>query len=140
LDAAIVVSGLDNTALTSLLQSGHFRLLPIPPREEMFQGSGFYSATMKPAHYPAAVFSAEEVPTVATPALLVVREGEPSSVVEAACESLMQEDWLESLPGHFSPESFLYLTKSLPMHPAAGRFFKAHRKAQSTRTKSPTRS
>ena len=135
LDAAVVVSGLDNPALSSLLGSGKFRLLPIPPREEMFQDSGFYPATMKAAHYPAAVLPPEEFSTVATPALLVVREGERDAIVEAACESLMQDHWLESLPGHFSPESFSYLTKSLPMHPAAVKFFKLRRQSDTTGSK-----
>lgn len=126
LDAAIVVTGLDNPALTEILEIGEFRLLPIPPREEIFQATGFYPATLKSSDYSAAIDPPVEIATVATAALLVVRDGERSVIVKAACESLVREEWLETLPAHFSDESFLYLIKSLPMHPAAVEFFKSH--------------
>jgi TRAP transporter TAXI family solute receptor len=129
LDAAIVVTGLENPKLWSLFETGDFRLLPIPSREEIFLATGFDPATLKSADYPMALNPEEEISTVTTAALLVVHEGERDAIVEAACECLLADGLLESLPGRLSPENFLYLTKSLPMHPAAVRFFTSRRPA-----------
>jgi eukaryotic-like serine/threonine-protein kinase len=122
LDVAIVVTGLDNDALRTLLETGEFRLLPIPSRPELFHGTGFHPETLRVADYPKALNASEEISTVATAALLVVHEGERDVIVNAACEALVRDGWIQKIRGHFSPESFSYLTKSLPMHPAAVRF------------------
>lgn len=129
LDAAIVVTGLDNEALRKLLGTGGFRLLPIPSRPELFHGTGFHPETLRLADYPKALNASDEISTVATAALLVVHEGERDVIVNAACEALVRNEWVGTIRGHFAPESFSYLTKSLPMHPAAVRFFNSHRPA-----------
>lgn len=131
LEAAIVVTGLHNPALEQLLATGKFRLLPIPPDEEIFLGTGFYFATLKPADLKRFGLDLQDaIFTIATPALLVVHEGERDVVVVAACRALMKDQWLETLPGALSPQAFDYQTRSLPLHPAAVRFFKSYRQTQ----------
>lgn len=130
LHAAIVVTGVRNQDLVELLETGKFRLLPIPLREEIFQGTGFYFALLKPGDLRFGLDLKEEIHTVATPALLVVRKDEHDVVVEAACQALMHDQWLETLPGALSPGTFDYLTRSLPLHPAAAKFFKSQRQSQ----------
>ncbi len=134
LHAAIVITGLDNSALTKMLGTGKFRLLAIPPRAELFQDTGFDPATIKAEFYPFAVTTPQEFSTLSTAALLVVHEGERDVIVKVACEALTRDGWLEKLPGHFPEETFLFLTKSLPMHPAAVRFYKSRRQAERNST------
>lgn len=127
LHAAIAMTGLNNPSLSGVLSTGKFELVPIPPRGEIFEGSLFYPATLNREEFGFEFDLSEEYSTVTTPALLVVRDGERDAVVKAACEALMRNQWLETLPGHFSSETFDSWTKSLPLHPAAVRFFHSRR-------------
>lgn len=126
-DAAIVITGLQNASLNAFLATGKFRLLPIPPRVEISLGTGFFPDTIKPEDFAGIIkLDDDGLATVITPALLVVRKGERNSLVEAVCESLWNDGLIDTLPGKFSPEQFRDLTKALPMHPAAIRYFRTH--------------
>jgi len=128
IDAAIVVTGLDNRALREVLtgkngQPSQFMLLPINARAIAAERSFFREFELPRGFFaenPAV--PAEEIPTVSTTALLVVRDDAPARLVEVALDALYKEDFQAKFPYLISHEE----VASLPpvrLHPVARRYF-----------------
>lgn len=127
LDAAVVTTGLLNPDLTRLLATGEFHLIPILDAAALSVRNRFFS----PAVIPRGFFAegppvpAEELPTVATIALLAAREDVTGLLVKATLTATYASDLRFDFP-LLIPESEIRNWSLLPLHEAARRYYEPY--------------
>ena len=93
MDAAIVTAGILNSDLVELLESGNYRIIPIEYAQAFCEKNAFFSPTVihKGLYRMGDSLLTHDIPTVATPALLVGREELGHEVVDQILQASFEK-------------------------------------------------
>ncbi len=136
IEAAFVVYRLFAPAVESLLDTGYYRLLPIPEA----LGVAHYLPGVSAETFPLALYGpgrslpeAQTLPTLAVDTLLVAREDTPDHQVEALLHALYDEGFKTRARLDELTEARGRSGVRLPLHPAAEVFYARHAPVSSDR-------
>jgi len=100
IDAAIVTTGFMNRDLQGMLASGAFKILPIEGAEAIATKDPYFHVAQIPRglYREGAPIPSENITTVATTALLVVREGEDDLLIKKVMEAIYDKGLGQNFP------------------------------------------
>ncbi len=126
IDAAFLVYGLFAPAMESVLETGYYRLVPLPEAEAIAAFQPGVTRAVLPAHCygpDRTLPGSAGLTTLAVDTLLVTRADTPARHVSAMLMALydVNVQWRARL--HRLTEAEGRITRQLPLHPAANAFF-----------------
>lgn len=123
-DGAIVTTGFMNSDLQDVLSTGEFVLLPIDGAEAIATKEPYFHSMEIPRglYREGPPVPGVSTPTVATTALLVVREGETELLIDVLLEAIYDEGLGLVFPTLISRENAIAMSP-VPLHPASRGFF-----------------
>lgn len=124
IDGAIVTTGFMNRDLQRVLATGNFFLFPIAAAEAIATKDPYFHVTEIPRglYREGPPIPAARTPTVATTALLVVRERETELLIGRVLEAIYDEGLGLTFPTLIPPADAISMSP-VPLHPASRGFF-----------------
>ena len=124
MDAAIVTAGILNSDLVELLESGNYRIIPIEYAQAFCEKNAFFSPTVihKGLYRMGDSLLTHDIPTVATPALLVGREELGHEVVDQILQASFEKASYMQSPVMLNIEE-VRQQQDLKLHPRAMQYF-----------------
>ena len=124
MDAAIVTAGILNSDLVELLESGNYRIIPVEYAQAFCEKNAFFSPTVihKGLYRMGDSLLSHDIPTVATPALLVGREELGHEVVDQILQASFEKASYMQSPVMLNIEE-VRQQQDLKLHPRAMQYF-----------------
>ena len=124
MDAAIVTAGILNSDLVELLESGNYRIIPVEYAQAFCEKNAFFSPTVihKGLYRMGDSLLTHDIPTVATPALLVGREELGHEVVDQILQASFEKASYMQSPVMLNIEE-VRQQQDLKLHPRAMQYF-----------------
>ena len=118
-DAAVVTSGVENEDISEVLSTGQFDILPLDAEALVMRYRHFESYAIPKNMWPPVPRKA--VPTVTASALVVVREGASTDLVNLLLNAIFEDNLLTHFSTIFSPQQARELSPAR-LHPVTRRY------------------